>query len=174
MSFDWKSTVKTIAPLIGTALGGPMGGAAAKVLTSALGLEENAEESQIAEAIRTASPETLLSLKNADNDFKLQMKELGIKEEQLYVEDRDSARKRDVALGGDTIVKALAVITALCFFSMIGWLLWKGVPETIDKTILGMLIGYMVGLAQQVYNFYFGSSKGSQDKTSHLANAVTK
>ncbi len=38
--FDWKSVVKAAAPWIGTALGGPLGSAAGKLVAVALGGDE--------------------------------------------------------------------------------------------------------------------------------------
>jgi hypothetical protein len=165
MSFDWKKTIKAVAPMIGTAIGGPFGGLATSAISAVLGTPENATDKQMAEAVKNASPDQLLALKEADNNFLVKMKELGIKEEDLHAKDRDSARKREIALGGDTTMKILAVATIVGFFLFIGFLLAKGTPTGMDKTLLGMIIGYVVGLVQQVYNYYFGSSKGSKDKT---------
>ena len=165
MGFDWKSTVKAVAPMIGTAIGGPFGGLAAKAVTAALGISGSSTDDQIEEAVKNASPDQLIALKTADNDFKTRMRELGIKESALHAQDRDSARKREIALGGDTTLKVMAVCTVLGFFLFIGFLLVKGTPAGMDKTLLGMIIGYVVGIVQQVYNYFFGSSKGSKDKT---------
>lgn len=165
MGFDWKKTVKAVAPMIGTAIGGPFGGLAAKAVTTALGVDANSTDDQIVEAMQNASPEQFAALKSAENDFKIQMRELGIKEDALHAQDRDSARKREIALGGDMTMKTMAITTVVGFFIFIGYLLAKGTPAGMDKTLLGMIIGYVVGLVQQVYNYFFGSSKGSKDKT---------
>jgi uncharacterized membrane protein len=165
MKFDWKKTIKAVAPMIGTAIGGPFGGLATSAISAVLGTPENATDKQMAEAVKNATPDQLLALKEADNNFLVKMKELGIKEEDLHAKDRDSARRREIALGGDTTMKILAVATIVGFFAFIGFLLVKGTPTGMDKTLLGMIIGYVVGLVQQVYNYYFGSSKGSKDKT---------
>jgi hypothetical protein len=41
---NWKSIVKSIAPVLGTALGGPIAGGAIKMLSSALLGNENERE----------------------------------------------------------------------------------------------------------------------------------
>jgi hypothetical protein len=171
MDFDWKKAVSLVAPVLGTAVLGPLGPMAAGVITAALGIPKDSSDDQIAEAVKNATPEQLLALKAGDNQFKKDMRALDIKEDQLHAGDRDSARKRDAALGGDKTLKAIAVFTVVAFFVMIGFLLIKGNPVGMDKTILGMIIGYVVGLAQQVYNFLFGSSKGSHDKTMQLGRS---
>jgi hypothetical protein len=172
MGFDWKATVKAVAPLLGTAIGGPIGGVATQVLTSVLGIPEDSPEEKIELAVQNATPAQLVDLKKADQAFRVTMRELGIKEDQLHAADRESARKMNIALGGDMTLKGIAVFTVFAFFAMIGFLLWAGAPTSLDKTILGLLIGYAAGKAEQVYNFFFGSSKGSQDKTEHLAKRI--
>jgi len=79
MSFDWKKTVKAIAPMIGTAIGGPFGGMASAAITSVLGISPDSTDDQISEAIKTASPEQLVALRKAEKGFKIKMKELDIK-----------------------------------------------------------------------------------------------
>ena len=57
MTFDWKKTIGAIAPTIGTALGGPLGGLAGAALASVLGVENDPE--QIGAAVANATPEQL-------------------------------------------------------------------------------------------------------------------
>ena len=52
---DWKSIVSTVAPWIGTARGGPLGGMAVSAIADALGLSDKAEET-IKQALSGASP----------------------------------------------------------------------------------------------------------------------
>jgi len=171
MDFDWKKTLSAVAPIIGTAIGSPLSGVAIKAVTEIFGLPHDASNDEISSAMKSASPDQLLALKKADQDFKKTMRELDIKEDQLHASDRDSARKREVALGGDKISNTIAVYTVVAFSVMIGWILVKGVPETLDKMMVGTIIGYVVGLTQQVYNFRYGSSKGSHDKTRQMSEA---
>lgn len=48
--FDWKAIVKTVAPALGTALGGPLAGTAVKVLSEALLGHSDGKEEEIARA----------------------------------------------------------------------------------------------------------------------------
>ena len=165
MGFDWNNTVNSIAPLIGTAIGGPFGGMATAAITSIMGVDKDATDEQLTEAIRNATPEQLVQIKNADNDFKVRMRELGIKEEDLHAKDRDSARKREVALGGDMTVKILAVLIMVGFFVICAYVLGWGLGEGVSAGLGGVIVGYASAKAEQVCNYYFGSSKGSKDKT---------
>ena len=70
--------LKTVAPWIGTALGGPLGGMAVTAAANALGLDEKTVDS-VKTAIIGATPEQMLELKNADQSFALRMQELGFK-----------------------------------------------------------------------------------------------
>jgi uncharacterized membrane protein len=73
---EWKSLVSTVAPWIGTALGSPLGGAAVGALCEAIGLDDKSEAS-IKQAIAGVTPEQMLAIKKADQDFQLKMQELG-------------------------------------------------------------------------------------------------
>ena len=166
MDFDWKSVVSTVAPLLGTAIGGPFGGMAAKAIAGAVLGDENASEEDVSTALMNATPETLLKLKTADQDFKVNMKELGIKEMDIAAQDRDSAR--DMQKNNKAwIVPVLAGLTVAGFFATMTFVLMGKV--SLESTILGFVLGQISAKTEQVYNFYFGSSAGSKDKTAHMA-----
>lgn len=165
MKFDWKKTVKAIAPLIGTAVGGPWSGLAVAAITKALDIPAGSTPEDVSLAVENATPEQLIALKKADLDFKARMKELGIREDELEYADRDSARRREVALGGDRTVQALAILIMAGFFGMCAYLLGFGLREGVNSGLAGMVVGYASAKAEQVCNYYFGSSKGSKDKT---------
>ena len=57
---DWKSVISTVAPWIGTTLGGPLGGLAITAVAEALGLSDKTEDA-IKAAITGATPEHLLA-----------------------------------------------------------------------------------------------------------------
>lgn len=187
---DWKKIVGTIAPTLGLALGGPMAGAAVKLIAGAVLGDENAQEHQVAEAVMQGmSPEAVVALRRADNEFKVRMKELDIDlaklnadVEKSYLADVQDARK---AHGGNTAVFWLGVTILITFASVMIAVLWGGFTlMTGDATIkdegakalvmglVGTVLGYVSANAQQVVGYFFGSSKGSADKTNALAAAV--
>src|SRR5262245_37607253 len=92
-----KKVIGTVAPGLATALGGPLAGQAASIITSALGLGRSADETAIA-AI-SQNPDALLKLKLAEIDFQKFLTESGIKLEELDVQDRASARLLATARG---------------------------------------------------------------------------
>jgi|SRR3989304_86535 len=68
--------LKTAAPLIATALGGPLAGSAVKFLAGKLGTEETPEA--IEQAIAGMTPADMIRLKELDNQFKIEMAKNGI------------------------------------------------------------------------------------------------
>ena len=72
--------------------------------------ELNGTEKEISTALELATPAQLSALKKSDEAFKIQMKELEIDVEKIHADDRDSARKRQMALGDHTPT-VLAILT---------------------------------------------------------------
>ena len=170
---SWKTLVKSVAPVLGTALGGPLGGMAVKAIGSALlgdeaeQLDEKSIEKRIASVIEHDT-DALLKIKQADQQFEARMRELDIDLERINAADRDSAR--DLQKTNKTlIVPVLATITVACFFGVVFWVLTGRV--TLESTLLGFVLGQVSSKAEQVYNFFFGSSAGSKQKTDALAQA---
>jgi hypothetical protein len=165
MKFDWKQLVGTVAPTLATALGSPLAGMATKAMCAAVLGDEHASEDDLATALQSASPETLRTLKQADNDFRQHMADLGVDLEEIAAQDRDSARR----LQGNTkswAVPVLGSLTVAGFFTTVGWVLTGQV--SLESTLLGFVLGQVSAKAEQVYNFYFGSSAGSKEKTAYL------
>ena len=63
----------------------------------------------------------------------------------------------------------LAVVIIICFFGLLGLMVFQGVPEP-NSDLLYILAGVVGTMAVTVVNFYFGSSKSSEDKTRIMAN----
>lgn len=170
MSFNWKELVGTVAPTIATALGGPLAGMATKAVAAAVLGDENAGEQNIAKALQSANPETMLALKQADLAFEQHMAELGVDLEKIAAQDRDSARELQTSTKSWT-VPILASLTVTGFFVVVAWVLTGEV--SLDSTLLGFVLGQVSAKAEQVYNFYFGSSAGSKEKTAQLARRIS-
>ena len=189
---DWKALIKTMAPVLGTALGGPLAGAAIKVLGEALLGKPEATQDEVAAAItQDLSPDAFVKMREADNAFKAQMKSMDIdilklnaQTEQAYLADVQSAR---AANGANQAVFWLGIAILVTFATLMGFVIYgsfqllTGTYTVQDAAIagavsglIGTVIGYVAGNAQQVVGYYFGSSKGSADKTQALANAASR
>lgn len=164
MSFDWKSTLATVAPTVATALGGPLAGMAVKMAAGALGIEPN--EKAIQEAIASGDPEVLLKLKQTENDFTVKMEELGIERDRLTVQNTDSARKMQIATKS-LIPAILSVVTVLGFFGLLLGAAFEALTLT-GSDIMMLLLWVLARETASVYNFWLGSSHGSQQKNDLL------
>jgi hypothetical protein len=147
-------------------------GMAAKTVSGALGKEIGDKAEDIMAAIQGATPEQLLALKKADQDFKLQMEALGFKHveelERISADDRASARAREMAVK-DSTPRVLAYLVAGGFFGLLTTLVFHPLPEAGKDAallLLGALSTAFVGIIQ----YYYGSSAGSARKTDLLAN----
>ena len=56
-----------------------------------------------------------------------------------------------------------AGLLALCFFTLILFLIYKPIPEP-NKATIDIVIGALAGSFVTIISYYFGSSKGSADK----------
>jgi len=167
---DWKSLVKTVAPWIGTALGSPLGGMAVSAICDALGIDDKTEEG-VRAALSGATPDQLLALKKADQDFALRMQELGFANQEklasLDVENTKDARGMQIATQSK-IPGTLAILITIGFFGILigmlgGWL------KASDNQALLIMLGALGAAWGAVVNYYYGSSAGSDAKTRILA-----
>ncbi len=173
---SWQDIVKSVAPVIGTALGGPLGGMATKAISSALfgddePLEGSALEKKIAAAV-TGDPEALLKIKQADQAFETKMAELGIDLEKIAAEDRQNARNLAIntTLAPQLIIASLFIIG----FIAVLYTVFKGdIAMTEQQSNIAMyLLGILSAGIVQIMNFFFGSSAGSKEKTHKLSAVV--
>ena len=161
-----KSILSVVAPTIGNVIGSPIGGMAVRVVAKTLLGKDNATEQEVSQALEMATPAQLASLKKADEAFKVQMKELEINVEKIHADDRDSARKRQMALGDHTPT-VLAILTMLAFFGYIGAVTFLPTPNA-DVGLLNVALGWLGGTASTVIAYYFGSSSGSKQKNDFI------
>jgi hypothetical protein len=162
MSFDWKALIGTVAPVIGTALGGPLAGMAVKAVGDALGLQNPTQET-VTTALATATPDMLAKIKQADEEFAAKMEALGIDLERVQAADRDSARKMQTDTRSKIPAYMAILITAGFFGVLVG--LMAGWLHTGDSNELLILLGALAASWGSVVNFYFGSSSQSHMQT---------
>ena len=176
MGFDWKSLLGNVAPVLGTAIGGPFGALAGAAVKAVLGLEPDSDEAAMAKAMEKATPEQLLALQNAERQFKLDMEKLNVDVMKIDSDDRNSARQREINITGwgKYATPMLAGTATLGFLTATGYVLVNGM-HGIDPGVaafVGALIGNLSSKAEMVYNYYFGSSASSKNKDSMLYNST--
>jgi hypothetical protein len=159
-----KKIVGTISPLLGGALGGPLGGLAGSMIQKALGVDS--EEAAI--SMLESDPESLLKIKELETNFETKMRELGIDEQRIHAEDRQSAR--DMAKVDMSAQKMLSALFVggyfLIFISVLSGYL---TPQEGMKDMALILLGVLAGEVPRIMAFWFGSSLGSKEKTAVMA-----
>ena len=147
-----KNLVGTVAPTIGTALGGPMGGMAANMISEVLGCDP--EPKKIQKAMETASPEQLAQLKKVEADFEVQMKKLDIDLFALETADVQDARGK---FSKDWTARVIGIAVIGGFMGYI-FLVTIQPPEQNSEALINLVLGYLGGLASAIISFYFGAS----------------
>ncbi len=171
----FSSVLKSMFPFISAAasLGGPLGTMAAFAVGKAIGVD-NVEATP--EGISTAlanvkDPAVLQALQKAEQDFQVQMAQIGYKnvEDILAIDagDRANARAREIAVK-DKIPAILAIAITGGFFGLVYLLAYHEIPKD-SQAILQVLIGSLGTAWIGVVNYYFGSSSGSAAKTQIMA-----
>jgi len=120
----------------------------------------------------------VIHIENPDNLSSIEIQEAreieasDFKQLELFLQDRANARSREVELAKagkmDWMMKAvgLVVLTLLCF-TVVSIFFFELKNENMAHLVLGEILGLSTGLVA----YYFGSSKGSSDKTKLLTTA---
>jgi len=160
-----KKLLGGVAPTIGTALGGPLGGVAMKFLADRF---TDGDTGKVEDYLLSASPDALKDLKTADMEFRKHMADLGVRLEEIASEDRSDARllAREKGL---FIQGLMAMVYTAGYFGTLGVFImgWVAVP-TDYIGMVNTLIGALGAAQLQILNFFFGSSRGSKEKTELL------
>jgi Fe2+ transport system protein B len=152
-----KNLVSTVAPALGSALGSPLGGAAISMIADKLGVPNN--QQAVEKAVRQATPDEMLKLKEADNEFEVKMKELEVDVFRLEAEDKQNAR---ATFSKDWTTKLMGILTLSGFMGYI-FLVTLQPPEQNSEALINLVLGYLGGLASAVISFYFGASQSKDD-----------
>jgi hypothetical protein len=161
------SILKTAAPMLATAVAGPLGGAAVGMIADKLGIDDKTVEGVT--AALAGNPANLEKLKEMELEFA-----------KLDAADRDSARKREVEMAkadvhfitkNITSILAIGILTGSIVIAML--VFFVDFPDS-QENILIFVLGSLFSIATQVVSYYFGSSQGSKDKTAELKEAMKK
>jgi hypothetical protein len=179
----WTSAlnvVKTLAPTIATALGGPLAGGAVMALESVFGItpqpsaSTDDRQAAVAAAISGATPEQLASMRKADQDYAVAMAQAGFKDTEtlagLGVQDRASARQMQISTKSLT-APFLAMFVTLGFFGVLAMMMFYTLPQATHDALM-LMLGSLGTAWTGVIAYYFGSSAGSDRKTELLAQST--
>ena len=161
--------LKTLAPLLGTAIAGPFGAMAASFLADKLGVQEKTIAAvQDVLTSSTMTGEQITAIRQAEIDFKKWMGDNEIKKEQLGFEDRKSAREMQIATHS-RMPAVLTTLVTLGFFGILILLIYK--PEFKANEIILIMVGQLSVAWAGCIAFYTGTTYGSANKNQMLANS---
>jgi len=151
--------LKSLALNIASAAGGPLAGMAVKMVAAKLSLPESTTANEIEDLIER-EPDKAVLVKQADEDFKLKIREMEIDLESFKteVEDRKDAR---AAFSTDLTPKLFSVLTLLLYGAFV--LMVTMMPhDQNDETIISLVLGQLSGILGTAAAFYYGGSNGKK------------
>lgn len=174
----------TVAPTLATMLGGPLAGTAVSALESCFGLQAGGGSDAITKVVQGGgmTPETLAAVRAADQKHAEVLAQQGIDLQKLNADhdaamaatdagDRDSARKREIAVRGGTTPALAWIVVSASIALGAAVVLGAVTKDPAQATLVGTVIGYVFSEAKQVLAYYFGSTHGDDRKTELIAQA---
>lgn len=151
-----KATLSTVAPMLASAVGGPLAGAATGAVIKALGLAPDTGPEAVAQAVVGATPEQLLALKKADQEFAQAMKALDVDAAKLAYADTADAREREEKVHDHTPAM-LAYALSGGFFGLLALMMFHQMPVG-SETLMNVMLGALGSSWTMAMSYYFGSS----------------
>lgn len=157
---NWKSIASKVgqaAPLLGTVLAGPAGGAIGALVSGALGVDNN--PNAVAEAM--ASPETLVKLKQIEADHRAELESLAVDLAKAEMADKADARDAHKHSPMPMIVTgALTLIFGFALYMVLG----AEIPGENSDVAYAML-GQLSALWGASITYWVGTTRSSAEKT---------
>ena len=172
----WTDILMKLAPTVVSALASPLAGAAVAALGEVFGMSEPTQE-KIKEIMESGqmTGEQISALKQLELRLKAEEQERGFRYAELEIRDRESARDRDAKLAQAGIKNRRAdsmYFLAIVVICVLVYLVWKdGSINEYVKGIITLVLGRFLGYLDNIYNFEFGTTRGSEQKSLLLARA---
>lgn len=170
---DWKDisgAVGKVAPILGTLLGGPAGGAVGALVASALGTANDADSVSAAMA---GNPEAAVKLREIETNRAIRLQELAVQaavtELQTAAADRADARKMQVS-SHSPVPALLSISVTLGYFGILVGMM-VGSLKVSDSQALLLMLGSLSTAWGAVMAFWFGTTRDSGEKTRLLAQS---
>jgi len=143
--------LKNIAPALGTAVAGPLGGIVVASIANKLGVGETIEE--VAKAIAT------------DPAAAQKIQELELEYAKIDAADTSDARKRETEIATSAsapwyskMVTPLLAVGVFFFWGLVQWFLVNHVVPNEMREIVIRLLGQLDAAFMMVLTYYFGAS----------------
>lgn len=167
---DWKDVIGSIAPGLAAALGGPLAGAAVKVIAEKVLGRPDAGADEVAAALSSGSltGEQIVALRAAESTLQIELAKVDQAREAAGLVDTQSARSQTVELArtGSGIAWGAPLVSALIvlgyFFCIFQLFIVKADLPPNSFQLLNTLFGALTLAFGQVCNYWLGSSAGSK------------
>lgn len=181
---DLKGVIGKAAPILGTLVGGPAGGAVGALIAAGLGVNPTPDE--VSDAL-LKNPDAYVKLQEIEANNRIQLQQLAVTAESNRLQaanvqfaaeaaDRDSARKLAAAQPNDYTRQILTyAVTALIAGVVV--MIFAGtatvrelLKDPVISLTIGTLLGYLFNEWKQMLGFWFGATREGQQQT----NAITQ
>lgn len=163
---NWVDTLKTLAPTVAVALGGPLAGAAVTAIGSIFGMSDPTVD-KISKMFSDGqiTPDHLAEIRKLEMQYQNDEKERGFKFSELVFKDVDSARKMQIATPS-MVPAVLTYLLTLGFFGVLGSMfIW---PEVKESAPLMIMLGSLGTAWTSACGFWFGTTHSSGQKNAML------
>ena len=177
-----RDIVKTLAPTLAAALGGPLAGVATKFIADRLDAGDAPKDQSLESYIEKllGNAENLHKLKEIDQQFKQEMQKLNVDVFSLEVQDRKSAR--DLAQKNMWIQGTVSVAFLVAYFGILIWVFYAEISPDIQPgmykneqgvfvaqteslmDVFQVLLGVLTAGVAQILNFWFGGLFGRREQ----------
>lgn len=157
---NWKDVgrqVASAAPVLGAALGGPVGGAAGALIASVFGVENTPDA--VEKAIK-ADPESAIKLRELEQRHVERLTELENDRFRIETTDVQSARG---AHNHHWAPSALTMLLLTMYGAAFGALLFWSIPDA-NKDMVNFMLGQLSGMLSGCVVYWVGSTRASANK----------
>lgn len=186
---DWKELGVAVAklglPLLGAALPVPGGAAIGLALSRSIGADSTEPGDILAKL--AASPEALQAAKEFEMKHEERMLELTSGHEertfQQEIDDRNSAREREVALANSgasplsknmTAYMAILIVASTFILCTVLAFTADGELKPSQERVFIFILGAVIPLCTMVAQYYFGSSRGDAANAQHNRDVINR
>ncbi len=162
---EWLKKIAGYAPDIVGAIvsgGATLPATAMRIISKELTGIETDNPQLVEKAVNEATPDQLLKLRQANNDFIIKKMQIESDERVNERADTQDARKQNK---GHWMTWLLPLLM-FCLFSAMSWALLKfAIPES-NRDLLIFMAGQVSGFMAAGVTYWLGSSRGSAEKSS--------
>ena len=171
---DISKVLGPVAPIVGGLIGGPAGAGIGSVISGLLGVANKPDA--VIDALKS-DPDALVKIKQYEIDHKYDLQKIQLETVKANLADVQDARSRqnrhEEATGkSDINLYVLAWTIVIGFFGLIGTMMYVAIPAE-SNNIIYMLFGTLAAGFGSVMQYFFGSSRGSKEKTLMLGRQMS-